>query len=267
MGRRSFRICLVIVLFLVLGFIATLLQTWFAVNFFENRYARGWAHVLRFVSFRVADPSSTGWMLGEPTPDEECWRVLVTRDHSGRFYQIRYRLWGAGFDNGERALNPSLIPDWTRVEPLPSPQEVRGLTQILEQRNGWAFPAWRGEGRQNRRGGVTEYKYCLPISPTGFLGDWEQLIVIPYEPVFPGVLYNTAIFGLGFFLIVFVFKYYRRRFVRWSRLSQLRCPNCKYNIRGLSTCPECGEKIDPEKLPTHLRRAQAMQLTETHTDP
>ncbi|MFG0246689.1 MAG: hypothetical protein ACF8MF_11645 [Phycisphaerales bacterium JB052] len=267
MARRSVRISLVVVLFLVLGFIGTLLQTWFAVNFFENRYARGWAHVLRFASFRVADPSSTGWMLGEPTPNWKCWRVLVTRDHAGRFYQIRYRLWDAGVDNGERDLRPGMIPDWTRIKPVPSPAEVRGLTQILEQRNGWPFPAWRGEVRQNRRGGVAEYSYCLPISPTGFLGDWEQLIVIPYEPIFPGVLYNAAIFGSGFFLIVFVFKHYRRRFVRWSRLSQLECPSCKYSIRGLSTCPECGEEIDPEMLPTHLGRAKAGGAAETNADP
>lgn len=51
-----------------------------------------------------------------------------------------------------------------------------------------------------------------------------------------GFAANTAIYGAGWFLLLFAPGHMRRR----RRAKRSRCINCGYECVGLTTCPECG---------------------------
>ncbi len=70
-------------------------------------------------------------------------------------------------------------------------------------------------------------------------------ITVPWRPVWPGLLGNTVIHGLAFFLIFMVL----RRTYTWidsagrDRRRRGLCPRCGYDRTGLTAeakCPECG---------------------------
>jgi len=63
-------------------------------------------------------------------------------------------------------------------------------------------------------------------------------VVLPYSPILPGLLANTAIYGGVWFAMLFG----PGMFIRWRRRCAGRCAKCGYDLRASETdvCPECG---------------------------
>lgn len=231
----------IVLIFASFGMLLNLTVAWAQIEILDNKYSNTW---FRFISARYTSPSSpsaTGWYLGPPNEQGQQWGINGVRSRSGRIFQIRHDMMFAGRTGVERTYRSGIFPEWTEVELTPTPQEAESYARILEQLNGWPFPAWRGTVRHDRLGGAARYSYCFPGTRTNHPGAWDVLVVFPYRPVFPGVLYNTAIFGTGLFALYWVIRHYSRRYRRWGRRCLGRCPSCGYDTRGLSTCPECGE--------------------------
>ncbi len=74
-------------------------------------------------------------------------------------------------------------------------------------------------------------------------------LMLPYLPIWPGLLANTAICGGAWWALLFgpgVLK-------RWHRRRTGRCVTCGYDLRGLSgrsegVCPECGDEMIQQKV-------------------
>lgn len=64
---------------------------------------------------------------------------------------------------------------------------------------------------------------------------------LPYGPLWPGLIINTAFFAAAWFALVLSATTLRRAF-RNHRIRRNRCPKCGYSREGLTapTCPECG---------------------------
>ncbi len=75
-------------------------------------------------------------------------------------------------------------------------------------------------------------------------GQWNQSFsirstILPYRPLWPGFLANTAIYALALWLPFFGATAWRRA----RRRRRNRCPACGYSRAGLAAhapCPECG---------------------------
>ncbi len=71
-------------------------------------------------------------------------------------------------------------------------------------------------------------------------------IALPYLPIWPGLLANTAIFAAPWAVILFGIP-----FVRYIiRRARNRCTRCGYSLHGLpagSPCPECGGAARPSR--------------------
>ncbi|MEX0876880.1 MAG: hypothetical protein WD114_05425 [Phycisphaerales bacterium] len=193
-------------------------------------------------------PSTTGWMLGEPNTNGERWGIMGIRASDGRIYQIRHDMLYRGQTGVEREIRPGVMPDWSRIAPAPTPDQAQRYEQVIEQLNGWPFLAWRGEARRDRRGLSPTYSFAFPGSGSAGMNSWDELVLFPYEPVFPGVLINAAIFGGSAYAVVWVIRHYGRRYRRWARHSKGLCQSCGYKIQGLPTCPECCEPIKAEPM-------------------
>lgn len=236
------RLVFLIVWYLWLGVFASLAHTWVVAND-VNRYGPGWLPYFSSGYWIGKPRTTTGWMIVESSPDGRKWSVLGVRNGNHRIYQVRHEVNYRGYTGVERDYKPEFVPSWTRVAPFPSIEEMKSYTSIIEQMNGWPFLAWRGEAKFDRRGLGAKYTWCFPSNPKAGSTAWEFLELLPYEPVFPGVLYNSIFFGGVLFVFVRILKHTRRRIVLFVRSRRHQCTNCKYNITGLSTCPECGQSV------------------------
>lgn len=77
--------------------------------------------------------------------------------------------------------------------------------------------------------------------------DSYEFVVMPYSPIWPALIANTALF-VGAFLLLLVAPYVVRLRHRHARG---RCIWCAYDMRGLDRCPECGVPVRrmPQQAP------------------
>lgn len=70
--------------------------------------------------------------------------------------------------------------------------------------------------------------------------DLTKLRVLPYRPIWWGLLGNTLVYAAAWMLLVFGFTVPRR----WLRVRRSQCRKCAYDLRSLpdsiELCPECG---------------------------
>ncbi len=234
----------IILWYLILGLVLSLAHTWVTLNFFDNGHARGPARLISARYWFGANRSTTGRMIGDPNEDGIGWDIIGVRNSNHRVFQIRHQINIRGYTGVERDFKPGSIPTWTRVDSIPSIQESKNGVRIIEQLNGWPFLAWRGEARMDRLGGGAQFYWCIPSTKAGGTTAWDHLILFPFEPVFPGVLYNAIFFGGISFVCVRIGKHTRNRIRVAYRQSQNKCTRCAYDITDLDTCPECGQVID-----------------------
>lgn len=149
-------------------------------------------------------------------------------------------------DSSRRAY----VMDWGRLREI---QQARpaGKSGTTDDARGWPWLAlycefepvnpWSAVGEYTVEGGIS-----LPISLvstpriTGFdpFGghNFADVRALPYRPIWPGFLFNTAIYAAAWLLILSFLPLIRRRL----RLHRNHCPRCNYDLRGLAGCPECG---------------------------
>jgi len=97
---------------------------------------------------------------------------------------------------------------------------------------GWPFAACRSYGHWYFQEG-NQISLAVKLRRT------NGTIVLPYGPIWPGLLANTAIYGSAWWALLFG----PGMFIRWRRRRAGRCVKCGYDLRGLSPgseCPECG---------------------------
>lgn len=237
------RLARTLILYTALGCIVSLCTTWLGIEIYCNSYSNTWFRFLPIGGGNPLDQRTTGWYLGPKNSVGDQWKIMGVFDPDGVIYQIRHESTHYGLQGIEREYKPGVIPEWTRVDPMITHEQERRYERVIEQLHGWPFFAWRGEARQDRSGYGTHYTTCYPGSKDTGLTAWRSLVIYPYGLVFPGVLYNAIFFGGVFFVVVQLVRHYTRRYIRWDRSNNNKCPNCAYNTRGLTVCPECGESL------------------------
>lgn len=73
----------------------------------------------------------------------------------------------------------------------------------------------------------------------------EDLVRLSYNPIWSGLIGNTAVYGGAWFGVLVGIGYWRR--VR--RLRRGRCPVCRYELVE-GGCPECGWNREEKRLAT-----------------
>lgn len=66
---------------------------------------------------------------------------------------------------------------------------------------------------------------------------------LPLHPNFPGFIVNTIFWGVLFWVILACLGLLLRR----RRVRKGHCPNCNYQLAGLTSCPECGTQSTREQ--------------------
>ncbi len=232
-----------LIVFGLLGLALQLVFVFWSVYFHESRRTP-WVLklLLGFPYIAASDRSNSGWMLGPTDEHGNRWRIRVDRNQRGDPFQIRFDSIAFG-DGSERSVTPAELPAWSRVTDFPTSSQSRGGLKIVEQVGGWPFRAWRAEYRVDGALAAPRCIMCLPDQRGVWLGSWMEVTLYPYGPMFPGVISNTLIHGTTLYIVFRVTRHYGRRYRRWSRLARGRCPNCAYDIRGQSACPECGRRL------------------------
>ena len=243
MRKRLVQVGLVSVLFLILGTFVSLGFTWWSVKFHESRWTQGWIRLLSFPYFdQQANPSTTGRYLGEANADGDSWVINGRRNKRHALFQFQYE--ASDYRTGmERALVPGIVPEWSRVGAVPTREEAKWNMFRIEQIGGWPFTAWRGDWSIDTRSPTGQTFNSLPDIQSGGSFAWRDFVIYPYEPVFPGVIYNASIFGVFLYLgwrgLVLIYTRVRAA----MRVEDLRCPDCGYNCYQLEMCPECGHRL------------------------
>lgn len=94
---------------------------------------------------------------------------------------------------------------------------------------------------QEETDGVLHGAIPLP-DPNGHMQHWpgaESTRGLPYLPIWPGLIANTAFWGGAWWCVLFVPGMVRRR----NRVRRGRCPSCGYDLsagQAGGVCPECG---------------------------
>jgi predicted RNA-binding Zn-ribbon protein involved in translation (DUF1610 family) len=101
---------------------------------------------------------------------------------------------------------------------------------------GWPFRAlWCEDDRAGGAGGA--WAGALSLQSPDRMPTLTRLKALPLRPLWPGLLANTAVFSLGWGLLLIGLAALQHR-RRWK---QHQCTACGYDLRGLQgRCPECG---------------------------
>lgn len=241
------RKCITPARWLLIGLVCSLFHTWAIIWIYHNPATPSWQrHTLSFPYFGWQDKPVSGWIRlvdGDPR-DRVFAQVKYTLDHEP--FQVWYM--GARGETGvEFKDKEELIPRWA-FEPTELGQIVTPGDRWLIQSNGWPFRAWIGYAHSDAWYNKISHKNALPNDRSSSISAWSNLVLFPYQPVFPGVVLSSVFYAVLLYLIVWVVRHYARRARRWHRQGLGLCPKCAYNTRGLTTCPECGEPV-PERVP------------------
>jgi len=139
------------------------------------------------------------------------------------------------------------IPDWAPflLPTVDAPDELRHL-RVADGR-GWPFLAMFSQmALDDNRG----RKLKAPTITNGIVINKSALTlpspestvrVLPLAIIWPGFLFNTALFALLWFGTLKLTSAYRKT----SRSRKGLCIMCKYDLRGSqhTKCPECGAKV------------------------
>jgi hypothetical protein len=114
------------------------------------------------------------------------------------------------------------------------------LVQCSDDASGWPAPAMVCSVTQRTNGCTIEGGVAMAKSDSlddlSFFGD--EFRVLPLHPLWPGLLLNTAFYGVICWAVWFVPGAVRRGL----RKRRGTCVRCGYDLRGgaLAACPECG---------------------------
>lgn len=118
---------------------------------------------------------------------------------------------------------------------------------------GWPFRSVGVSGRTEKTNTITngvwaigQEQIAMPAPawyhlgiPTGIRDRFLATIPIQIHPL--GMFANTILYGL----LMYGLYATSHRVIHKRRARRGLCPHCRYNIRGLPTCPECGQTSTP----------------------
>lgn len=136
------------------------------------------------------------------------------------------------------AFDPTTLPKiW--FDFLEQASDSRGVRRVIAR--GWPFPClWDGcvEDRDESvvdGAGVVIGSRAVPANAM-------STDRIPMRPLWDGLLLDTAIFAIPWFVLLYLLAGPRSIRGAW-RLARGQCPRCRYDVRAQSRCPECGTEI------------------------
>ena len=217
--RRGIR---TMALLLLLGVSTNLLLAWLCVLLNGERLHRA-------MSVQDAEAAAIGWL----------WPVANTWPEPNR----ANRFTAFGFEQLNVACE----------EPVPPAMMSPGM-----------HPWWSPHSTTRERAGIPflafEARSIVPQSPAELAqiqgGLWSRMAwhydhgywvsfrnsltcTLPLRPVWPGFALNCLIFSIGWALVLPV-----PRKLRCQRRRSLQlCVNCRYSVKGLDRCPECGTEV------------------------
>jgi hypothetical protein len=108
----------------------------------------------------------------------------------------------------------------------------------IEYRTGWPWTSWSAKhfAEPSAEGVAIRREHFVIVSdPTGFD---DEGIVVPYQPVWSGIILNSLVGAAGTWALIFLPSAVRT--VRRRRRG--RCVACGYDLAGVDggECPECG---------------------------
>ena len=167
-------------------------------------------------SQRMLEPEEDTYRIAEPAPPWMAGKFANPGDLEG----VTARLRGM---EATVYMAPGAQPDW----------EESGLIVRI----GWPFRAARAWAFTRHPPATLGLHPPDPEHGTVRPG-WPEGFVLFYTPLWPGFALNTAFHGVLALLLWSAPGFAIRRL----RARRGRCPNCGYDLRGLSTaqCPECG---------------------------
>ncbi len=176
---------------------------------------------LAWLAIYLLLPNSSGTQLRGLSPTRFCQISLLPRGWPPPRINFEYHYWGFDFAQSEFDIETDRM---SKSVGILSTYCAGWPTRTVE---GWAH--WDSE---SNLGAVRHFIIDLSIA--------KKVAHFPYLPVWPGIFYNSLIFGGIVFAIWNLIKGVRR----WlSRKSTNTCRACGYDRSGLtsnSRCPECG---------------------------
>jgi hypothetical protein len=227
---------------LIVGLVLSLVQSWASIWLYDNPNTPSWQrHFFAYPHFAWRDKTKSGWVrLRDGDPRERVYAQVTYHDDRQPF-QVWY-MGGRGETGVELTESTDLIPAWA-FDPAGIEQVVNPGDRWVVQSNGWPFRAWIGYSHSDASYSSLTHQFAIPNDQSSSINTWNNLVVFPYRPVFPGVLLNAVIFGGTLYTLLRVVRHFTSRLLRWRRQEAGLCPNCAYNARGLAVCPECGEQL------------------------
>jgi hypothetical protein len=138
-----------------------------------------------------------------------------------------------------------LAPAWAREavfpwlvsgEPWP-PEWINGFNGAVGR--GWPLIAlWSSHTKTMGATGTSKISGGIPLSSWDPTDNYDR--ILPYRPVWPGLIGNTAFYAIFWWLAKCIFRSIRRL----TRRRGGRCVLCGYSRTGLAggaACPECGK--------------------------
>ena len=175
--------------------------------------------------------------------------------------------WGAATWSGPSSIDPDearFVAErvWNRYAPEGSPpfHEYHVVTRwgmtgavvssgvnfsVLEVRVGspirsFQYHMYLHEGNEVVNGWVVPSKF-VPVSRW-----WQRTLILPYEPIWPGLVINTLFYAAILWLLI-PGPFALRRFLRVRRGL---CTACAYPMGESSVCTECGVTLRKRGRPT-----------------
>jgi len=241
--RRARNWFVLLVLFFLLGVPLSLLHSWVAIAVFETSHGTGWTRSINRNTFGMALSSHTVGFVNIDGLGPQ-WYVQRREDWNGSVFQVQYKYHWAYPKGSERLeIDPATLPEWSVLADLHQVPTMYsdGFGRTIEQSGGWPFRSWYGRYTDSATLDKPERVTCIPESTIVGAGSWDDFVIFPYDPVFPGVIYNAAFFGWGLLLFGGAAFHFARKLKRYRRILNRRCANCNYDVRTLDACPECGE--------------------------
>ncbi len=223
MKRRLFKL----VVFLILGAIATVAVAWGCANWME----------IDHLPFAMADNVLVGAsQIDEPSP---FWSIAYLKQRGlGRVIssQDNFEVW-ANRQTAEVAL-----PHWSRLQVPSREWKKTNIIDEQETASGWPMYAMSWTARHSlyvsldRRSIRSDVIYGLEIEPPGSFGESQR--ALPLHPLWRGFAINTVFYAAILWLLTLGPSAARRTI----RRRRGHCLNCGYDLRGdfSAGCPECG---------------------------
>lgn len=129
-------------------------------------------------------------------------------------------------------------PSWSRVHQIPDTKDKQ--TQYIYYEEAWGWPmvctlsvCWNSDQSTS----IWTVDSGIQVGTQNI--PYELPKLLPTRPIWIGLLVNTAFYATITWLLLFGCILLRNTF----RIKHYLCVHCRYKVRDLSVCPECGSAV------------------------